>query len=171
MTPQEQQYFANLFNAQKQANPNLDLATAVQMGNLLHKLSRGKNRRAQLGLIQSEEPGYRMPSDVAVADLEQKMRKEREDEKKKDQEERAKSRRARDRAALVSELGEDVVKQIDEGPLKKYPHLDYKDAAVLLRGENSPVSPSGRPPDRFRHGQIWEFPDLPGLLNDPAKSA
>lgn len=153
-------------------NPNLNADVALQMGNLLAKLSsHPKTRDLQLELIQMAEPGYKMPADVAVKKLEEKLRAERAAEKRAEQEERAKNRRARSRGELVKSHGEDVVKAIEEKWLKKYPHLDYEDAAKLHAAEDAPVRPTGVPATKFRHGQIWEFPDLPGLLQNADKAA
>jgi len=146
--------------------------TAVALGNILHKLAGNPKTRAQtLGLVQQIEPGYRLPGDVAVQNLRAEIKADLEKEKRTEQENRAKNRRANARKKLVDELGEDVVKAIEEGPLKKYPHLDYDDAAKLHRAEDGPVQANSSRPDMQRSGRIWEFPDLPGLMANPEKAA
>lgn len=163
------------------AQPQMDIhpQVAMQLGLLLRKLSGSEKKRSNgrsvraevLDIIKEVEPGYKLPADVEVEHLRAELKAEREKEKREDQESRRKNRRDRERRELVETHGEDVVKAIEEKVLKKYPQLAYEDAAKLYAGEEGPVSPTGTSPERFRHGQIWTFPDLPGLLQNADKAA
>jgi len=150
---------------------NLHPNTAAAMGHLLHKLSGNPKTRARtLGLIKELEPGYRLPGDIAVENLRAEIKADLKKERDEDQAKRTKNRLARERKELVDELGEEVVKAIEEGPLKKYPNLNYADAAALHRAESGPVTANSHR-DEPKAGRIWEFPDLPGLMANPEKAA
>ncbi|HWS65703.1 MAG TPA: hypothetical protein VN325_23335 [Steroidobacteraceae bacterium] len=145
--------------------------TAAAMGNLLHKLAgHPKTRAATLGLIKQVEPGYRLPADVAIADSEARMRAEFQKGKDTERDERAARTRANQRKKLVDSHGEDVVKEIEEKIVKKYPTIDLEDAAKLYASEDGPARPSSSRPES-RPGSLWEFPDIPGLLQNPDKAA
>jgi hypothetical protein len=145
--------------------------TAVAMGQLLHRLAGNPKTRSQtLGLIKEIDPSYRLPADVSIDNLRRELETKHQNEKRAEEQQRATNRRAKQRKDLVESHGEDVVKQIEETTLKKYPHLDLKDAATLYSAENGPVTPhTNQKP--ARHGQYWEFPDIPGLLSNPDKAA
>lgn len=146
--------------------------TAVALGNLLHKLSgNNKTRQRTLELIKEVEPGYRLPADVQMEQFKAQTKAERDAERRAEAEERNKRKRTSDRKKLAEEYGEDYIKAIEEGPLKKYPHLDYDDAIKLHRADEIPTAVTGSLPERFRQGQIWEFPGDQSFLNNPAKAA
>lgn len=146
--------------------------TAAAMGQLLHRLAGNPKTRAQtLGLIKEIDPSYRLPADVSIDNLKRDLAAKFENDKRAEQQQRYQNRRANQRRKLVESHGEDVVKQIEEVTLKKYPHMELEDAAKLYAADNGPVmapSNSGKP---ARHGQYWEFPDIPGLLSNPDKAA
>jgi hypothetical protein len=145
--------------------------TAAAMGQLLHRLAGNPKTRAQtLGLIKEIDPSYRLPADVSIDNLKRELATKFENDKRADQQQRYQNRRANQRKKLVDSHGEDVVKQIEEGVLKKYPHLDLEDAAKLYAADNGPVSAATNAKPA-RHGQYWEFPDIPGLLTNPDKAA
>ena len=151
---------------------NLHPQTAAALGHLLHKLAGNpKTRSRTLGMIKELEPGYRLPGDIAVDNLRSEIKAELQKEKQTEAENRAKNQRTRQRKGLVDELGEDVVKAIEEGPLKKYPHLTYEDAAKLYRADDGPAMVNSTRPEHQKAGRIWEFPDLPGLMANPEKAA
>jgi hypothetical protein len=150
---------------------NLHPQTAAALGQLLHKLAGNPKTRARtLGMIKELEPGYRLPGDIAVDNLRAEIKADLQKERDTENQNRAKNRRAKQRKDLVDELGEDVVKAIEDGPLKKYPHIDYTDAAKLYRSEDGPAM-VGHRPETQKAGRIWEFPDLPGLMANPEKAA
>jgi hypothetical protein len=146
--------------------------TAVAMGNLLHKLAGHPKTRAQvLSMVKEVEPGYRLPADVSVAEMEKRIRADLAKEKDEERKQRSAQARARQRAKLVETHGEDAVKEIEEKIVKKYPNIDLDDAAKIYAMEDGPARPSPSRPEASRHGQIWEFPDIPGLLQNPDKAA
>jgi hypothetical protein len=147
--------------------------TAMTLGVLLQRLSGNpKTRQRTIELIKEIDPGYRLPADVAVADLERRLRAEAAQTRQTEHQQRQKNRMAKDRKALVETHGEDVVKDIEEKILKAKPNLTYQEAAVLHAAKDGPALPPSREPlPKFRHGQTWEFPDLPGLMQNPDKAA
>jgi hypothetical protein len=146
--------------------------TAAAMGNLLHRLAGNPKTRAQtLGLIKEIDPSYRLPGDVEIANLRKELADKSEADKRAEQQQRAQNRRANQRKKLVDSHGEDVVKQIEEVTLKKYPHIDLEDAAKIYAADNGPVMAPSNSNKPARHGQYWEFPDIPGLLSNPDKAA
>lgn len=155
---------------------NLHPQTAVALGNLLHKLSgNAKTRQKTLELIKEVEPGYKLPADVEIAHLRAELAAERAKEKRDEQVARATSNRAKHRKELVEQYGEDEVKKIEEGVLKKYPHLDIRDAAKLHAADTQPATPRGRE-SVSRHGQLWEYPVPEGItpqafIANPEKAA
>jgi hypothetical protein len=137
--------------------------TAVAMGNLLQRLAGNpKTRQKQLELVRELDPSYRLPGDVQINQLENKLRAEHQAEKQKEAQERWQRNRGQARRRLVESHGEDTVKEIEEKILKKYPHLTYDDAAKLHAAEDRPVTPTNKQP-QARHGQIWEFPVPDGM--------
>jgi hypothetical protein len=147
--------------------------TAIAMGNLLHRLAGNPATRAQtLADIKKLDPSYRLPADVEIASLRQELAAKDTQNKREEETRRAQNRRNNQRKKLVDSHGEDIVKQIEEVTLKKYPHLDLEDAAKLYAADNGPVmAPTGSNQKPARHGQYWEFPDIPGLLSNPDKAA
>ncbi len=53
--------------------------------------------------------------------------------------------------------------------MKRYGLNDYEAASKLYAADLAPQRPSNA--NKMRHGQIWEFPNLPGLLQNPDKAA
>lgn len=147
--------------------------TAIAMGQLMQRLAGNPKTRARaLALVKEVDPTYRLPADVAVADLEARLRAEREQEKQNSTKAQREARYKAQRGELVKVYGEDGVKAIEDGVLKKYPHLELEDAAKLYAADTSPATPRGdKRADQFRHGQHWEFPSIPGLLENPDKAA
>ena len=147
--------------------------TAMTLGVLLQQLSNNpKTRQRTIQMIKEIDPSYKVPADVAVADLEQRLRAESAQTRQQEQQERWKNQRTKQRKELVGSHGEAVVKEIEEGVMKRHPGLTYNEAAVLHASRDGPA----RPPERaeapkFRHGQIWEFPSIPGLIENPEKAA
>lgn len=149
--------------------------TAAALGNLLHKLSgNAKTRQKTLELIKEVEPGYKLPADVEIAHLRAELAAERAKEKQENQVANAQRRRSQQRNKLVEQYGEDEVKRIEEGVLKKYPHLDLEDAAKLHAADTQPATP--RSESTSRHGQLWEYPVPEGVtpqafIANPEKTA
>lgn len=148
--------------------------TAIAMGQLMQRLAGNpKTRSRALGLVKEIDPNYRLPADVAIADLEARQKAERD----KERAENSKASRARklagQRKTLLERYSEEDVGKI-EALLKKYPDgsIDLEDAAKLYAADTSLAPPSGRErSNSLRHGQRWEFPSIPGLLENPDKAA
>jgi hypothetical protein len=150
---------------------NLHPQTEQALGRLMHKLAgHPKTRATVLAAVQQVEPGYRLPADVSMSQMEARIRADLQKEKNEERQAQANNARARKRAKLVETHGEDAVKEIEEKIVKKYPSIDLDDAAKIYAMEDGPARPSSRP-EPSRHGQIWEFPDIPGLLQNPEKAA
>lgn len=148
--------------------------TAIAMGQLMQRLAGNpKTRQRALGLVREIDPTYRLPADVAIADLEARQDAKREQERQ----EAAKAQRAnryKSQRKKLADSGytEEQIKAIEDGVLKKYPHLELEDAAKLHAADDTTVVASRqRPPPQGRHGQHWEFPNIPGLLENPDKAA
>ena len=156
---------------------NIHPTTAMLLGLLMQRMAGNpKTRQRTLEMVKEIDPNYRLPGDVQITQLENKLKAEREQEKQDDRVARAKNRRDTQRKKLVDAHGEDYVKGIEEGPLKKYPHLDFDDAAKLYAADSEPLAPTGNRPDQMRHGQIWEYPvpegaDAAAFMADPSKVA
>lgn len=155
---------------QQPQRPQMHPATAQALAVLTQRIAGNpKTRDRLLNLVKEVDPSYRLPGDVEVRALKAELKAERDEEKRKEAEERAINRRKSQRSKLVQTHGEEVVKQIEEGILKKYPHLEYEDAAKLHAADKDPVRPTGH--REIKPGKIWEFPTLPGLLENPEKAA
>ena len=154
--------------AQNRTINGLDPKTAMQLGVLMQRMAGNpKTRQRTLEMLKELDPNYRLPGDVQITALENKLKAERAAEKQAEQQERVKANRTRARAKLVEAHGEDYVKGIEEGPLKKYPHISYDDAAKLYAADTEPLRPNGNRPEPARHGQIWEYP-VPEGASDAA---
>jgi hypothetical protein len=148
--------------------------TAAAMGELLHRLAGNPKTRAQtLKLVKEVDPNYRLPADVAIDDLKAQIAAKDEADKRQAETNRAQNRRAGQRKKLLDsgDYDEKALKEIEETVMKKYPALDYDDAVKLYRAEAGPARPSHVRPEQFKQGQIWQFPDIPGLLQNPEKAA
>jgi hypothetical protein len=145
--------------------------THLAMGKLLEKLAgHPKTRATILNSIKQVEPNYRLPADVSIAQAEARIRADMQKDKDEERNRRAANGRANQRKKLVDTHGEDIVKEIEEKIVKKYPNIDLDDAAKLYASEDGPARPSGSRPES-RPGSLWEFPDLPGLMQNPDKAA
>lgn len=144
--------------------------TAQALATLTQRIAGNpKTRDRLLNLVKEVDPNYRLPGDVEVKNLKAELQAERAKEKQEEANQRAANRRKNARSKLVQTHGEEVVKEIEEGVLKKYPHLDYEDAAKLHAADKDPVRPTGH--RDIKPGKIWEFPTLPGLIENPEKAA
>jgi hypothetical protein len=145
--------------------------TANAMGLLLQRLAGNpKTRARQLSLIKEVDPNYRLPADVAIEQLEFRHRQERENDKVNHWRTLRANTMKQQRAKLLERYEEAEIKQIEDGVMKKYPNLDYDDAARLHAAETAPAVAQHREAPG-RRGQYWEFPSIPGLLENPEKAA
>jgi hypothetical protein len=153
--------------------------TQMALGTLLQRLAGNpKTRQTTLQMVKELDPSYRLPADVQMEQFKAEQKKERAEEKAKADAEARAARRANGRKRMVDAYGEDTVKAIEEGPLKKYTNLSWDDAAKIYQQENrDTITPNGQPkPERFRHGQLWELPVPEGstaeaFLANPEKVA
>ena len=157
---------------------NIHPQTAMSLGLLLQRMSGNpKTRQKTLELVKELDPGYRLPADVQMEQFKAEQKAERDKEKAESNAAAAAQRRANGRKRMVDTHGEEIVKAIEEGPLKKYPQLSWDDAAKIYASENRDiVTPNGPRPERTRHGQLWELPVPEGLtaetfLANPEKAA
>ena len=145
--------------------------TEKDLAALMLKLSGNpKTRRKQLAMIREVDPNYRIPADVQLEEYKEQVKREREEEKIRAQAEKSQERQTGQRQGLIEsgKYTEEQVKEI-EGVMRKYGLGDYDAGAKLYAADMTPAKASNA--NRPRHGQIWEFPDLPGLLQNPEKAA
>ncbi len=148
-----------------------DQKTVMDVGALALKLAGNpKTRGTFLRQVAAIDPTYRLPADVQLADLKNEIRRDKENDKIHRAAEVSAARENQQRAKLLEHgrYSEDQVKEI-ETVMNKYGLRDYEAGSKLYAADTAPARPSNR--DRPRHGQIWEFPDLPGLLQNPEKAA
>ena len=160
--------------------------TEMALGRLLRMLSGSEKknqagqslRERQLALVKELDPSYRLPADVQMAQFKAEQQAQHAKDKAEIDKTQREQRRANGRKRMVDSYGEETVKAIEEGPLKKYPQLSWDDAAKIYQQENrDTISPNGQPrPERFRHGQLWELPVPEGstaeaFLANPEKVA
>lgn len=146
--------------------------TLLDLGTLALKIAGNpKTRRDFLKQVKAVDPSYRPPADVQLEDFKEEFRREESDKQIRAQAQYQQRQRAGQRQKLLESgrYNEEQVVEIEEKVMKKYGLNDYEAGAKLYAADLAPNRPSNR--DKPRHGQIWEFPDLPGLLNNPEKAA
>jgi len=149
-----------------------DPKTLHDLGVLALKIAGNpKTRREFLKQVKAVDPNYRPPADVQLQDFKDDLKKEREEEKIRERAEGYQRQAAAQRQSLIESgrYTEEQVVEMEEKVMKKYRLGDYEAASKLYAADIAPARPSNR--DKMRHGQIWEFPDLPGLLQNPEKAA
>ena len=130
-----------------------------------------KTRRQFLAQVKQVDPNYRPPADVQLEDFKQEVKREREEEKMRAAGE-AEQRRLTDQRQKLLDGGKytpEQVAEIENTVMKKYGLRDYEAGAKLYAADLAPSRPSNA--NKMRHGQIWEFPNIPGLLQNPDKAA
>src|SRR5215472_15164362 len=153
---------------------NMPQETLLELGKLALRLSRNeKTRRPFLKQVKEVAPGYQLPGDQQVADL----RAELDERREKDETER-RTKEVNDRleaqkrglldGTLMSgrKFDADTVKEIEEKIMTKYGISDYEAGAKLYLSDFKPP-PNAKPTATA----TWSFPDIPGLMDDPAKAA
>jgi hypothetical protein len=146
--------------------------TLLELGQLALKLAGNqKTRRKFLAQVKEVDPNYRPPADVQLEDFKEQTKREREEEKIRAQAEQHQQRAAGQRQRLIEsgKYTDDQVKEIEEKVMKRYGLNDYEAGAKLYAADLAPARPSNG--QKARHGQIWEFPNIPGLLQNPEKAA
>jgi hypothetical protein len=148
--------------------------TTNDLAALALKLAGNPKTRAKFTrMVQEVSPSYRLPADVQLQEFEARSKREREEEKIRERAERAEERRTQARQGLINSgrYTEDQVVEI-EAVMKKHglPSDKYDAGAKLYGADISPARPNNAN-QPMRHGQIWEFPNIPGLLQNPEKAA
>jgi len=155
------------------SNQPLHPQTAGELADLMMKLSGNpKTRQRLLSMVKEVQPNYRAPADVQLAEFKEQTRIEREKERADWQKQQLANARAKQRNHLIESgrYDEQQVKEIEEKVMKHYGLGDYEAAAKIYASDTAPAKP--REGDlKYRHGKIWEFPDLPGLMQNPEKAA
>jgi len=150
--------------------------TLQALGKLALKLSRNdKTRLPFLRQIKEVDPNYRMPADAQVQLLRDELTEKSEKDRIDAAAATARAQQEAERAGLLAgtllpgrKFDDAQVKEI-EGVMSKYGIASYEAGARLYAADLKPAKPSGR--DTLTGGTTWTFPDLPGLLDDPAKAA
>jgi hypothetical protein len=153
---------------------NMPQETLLELGKLALRLSRNeKTRRPFLKQVKEVAPGYQLPGDQQVADLRAELEERREkDETERRSKEVTERLEAQKRGLLDGTLmsgrkfDADTVKEIEEKIMTKYGISDYEAGAKLYLSDFKPP-PNAKPTATA----TWSFPDIPGLMDDPAKAA
>jgi hypothetical protein len=159
----------------------LDLATAAELGDLLHELTHNKETRkviaAAIKKAKPESPHAAAFADVDVEDRFDTFRREQEEKDLKRQQDAVLARMNQQRASLLTggpdgegrKYGEDDVKNI-EALMQRKGISDYDDGATLYAATLPPIDP--RPGEEApQHGATWEFPEWGKFGADPVKAS
>ena len=149
-------------------------ATLVELGKLALRLSRHKDtRRSFLKSIKTVAPDYQLPGDQQMEDLraeiEERRQKDDDERRSKEVSERLHKQRTglSDGTLLNGKKFDDAtIKEIEDKVMTKYGISDYEAGAKLYLSDFKP--PSAAKPTGTA---TWSFPDIPGLMEDPAKAA
>jgi hypothetical protein len=151
--------------------------TLIELGKLSLKLARGKDtRRDFLKTVKKIDPNYMLPGDQQVQDLRTEMEDRDAARELKAATDASNARLEKQRQGLLDgtllpgrKFDADQVKEIEEKVMPKYGISDYEAAAKIYASDLKPAKPSGKQPNGSNAN--WSFPDLPGLMDDPAKAA
>lgn len=150
----------------------VDPATLQALGQLALKISGDPRTRNEfIKQVKTVAPEYRPPADVQFEEFKAQFKKEQEEKEiraKAEQQERSRHN-ARNKLISSGKYTEEQVREMEEAVMKKHGISNYDVAAKVYAADTEPAKPSNR--DRMRHGQIWEFPNIPGLLQNPEKAA
>lgn len=148
----------------------LPLATAAELGDLLHELSHSKEARRELGkLIKKHKPESAHAEAFADVDLEdrfEEFERRQEEDRLRRESEAINRELVRQRNTLLTggadgsgrKFSEDQVKEIEE-LMQSRGIRSYEDGATIYGTLNPPVDPDheGAAP---RHGATYEFPTV-----------
>lgn len=160
----------------------LDLATAAELGDLLHELTHDKKTRkaiaAAIKTIKPDSPHAAAFADVDVEDRFETFKREQEEAALKRQQDDLLARMNAKRAALLTggpdgsgrKYGEDDVKKIEE-LMQKKGITDYDDGATLYAATLPPLDPKPGVDLPVQHGATWEFPEWAKFGPNPDKAA
>lgn len=147
----------------------LALATAAELGDLLHELSHSKEGRREVGkLIKKYKPDSPHAQAFADVDLEDKFeafKEEQEADRLRRESEAINRELARQRNALLTGGGDGSGRKFTEEQVKQIEELmqargvrSYEDGATLYGALNPPVDPDHD--ELQRHGATFEFPTV-----------
>src|SRR5260370_27214216 len=147
----------------------LDLATAAELGDLLHELTHNKTTRKIIAKAikdaKPDSPHAAAFSDVDVEDRFDTFKAEQEAKELKRQQDAVLDRMNRQRANLLTGGADGIGRKYAEDDVKKIEALmqqkgisDYDDGATLYAATLPPIDPPTNelPP---QHGATWEFPE------------
>jgi hypothetical protein len=97
------------------------------------------------------------------------MNEQREADRLAADQERTRVRLEAQRASLADKYSAEQITEI-ETVMTKYGISDYEAGAKLYSADFKPSAQSSTR-DKIRHGTVWEFPELPGLFENPDKAA
>jgi hypothetical protein len=159
----------------------LDLATAAELGDLLHELTHNKATRKVIAKAikdaKPDSPHAAAFADVDVEDRFESFKAEQEAANLKRQQDDVLARQNEQRNALLTGGPDGNGPKYDEDGVKKIEKLmqekgiwNYDDGRVLYAATLPPVDP--RPQDiPSAHGSTWEFPEWSKFGADPVKAS
>lgn len=157
-------------------DPNaLPTETLIGLGKLAYQVAHNKEtRRDFVKQVKKIDPNYMLPGDQQVEDLRQELA-ERDEQRAIDAQKAANDARleAQRRGLLDGTLikgrrfTDEQVKELEEKVMPKIGVADYDVAARYYLHDLKPDKAKPQPGP----GASWTLPDLPGLLDDPAKAA
>jgi hypothetical protein len=155
--------------APQRTKRGLDLATAAELGDLLHELTHDKRGRRGIAKLIKElkpdSPHAQAFTDVDIEDRFEAFKEEQEADRLRRESEAVNRELARQRNALLSggpdgsgrKYSEEQVKQIEELMMSRGIR-SYDDGATLFAATNPPVDPEHD--EAPRHGATYQFPTV-----------
>ena len=142
--------------------------TLIELGKLALKVGNNPETRPEfIKAVKKVSPGARFPVDETndrITALEQQLA----DEKLRVQQAAVIANQEKQKSGLATKFSPEQIVEI-ESIMTKYGLSDYDAAAKIYGADFKPAKPSGR--EASRHGSTWEFPELPGLFDNPEKAA
>lgn len=160
----------------------LDLATAAELGDLLHELTHNKTTRKIIAKAikdaKPDSPHAQAFADVDVEDRFETFKREQEEAALKRQQDEILARMNAKRSALLTggpdgagrKYGEDDVKKIED-LMQRKGITDYEDGATLYAATLPPIDPRPGEEIPMQHGATWEFPEWGKFGADPQKAS
>lgn len=169
-------------NTIQRTRRGLDLATAAELGDLLHELTHDKKSRKIIAdaikKVKPDSPHAAAFTDIEVEDRFETFRAEQEAKDLKRQQEAIVLRMNERRAALLTGGPDGTGRRYSEADLKKIEALmqqkgvtDYDDGATLFAATLPPVDPRPGEDIPNTHGATWEFPEWGKFGADPVKAS
>jgi len=147
-------------------------ATLALLGKqLLRMAGNPKTRRSILNAHRENTPGFVMPPDVQIQEMREQNAREKAADKLARETEKSNERLEREKAKLAKRYSPEQIEIIEKEIMPKYGISDYEAAGKLYAADFKPAAGSGGTDRGTLFGATWTFPDLPGLLDDPAKAA